>query len=78
MGWTDGQALNQRPLKKEPKMARAGQFTFDDAIQVWLMRWSGMYQHDIAARLGVNQGRVSEVLTGKRYPDSESAARHVA
>ena len=26
----------------------------------------GEYQHDIAADLGVNQGRISEVNTGKR------------
>lgn len=27
---------------------------------------AGHYQHDIAADLGINQGRVSEVNTGKR------------
>lgn len=58
-------------------MARNRKLTFEDATQVWLMRWSGMYQHDIAAHLGVNQGRISEILTGKRYPGSEGAARHV-
>lgn len=26
----------------------------------------GDYQHDIAADLGINQGRISEVNTGKR------------
>ena len=26
-----------------------------------------LYQHEIAAQLGINQGRVSEVLTGKRF-----------
>jgi predicted XRE-type DNA-binding protein len=26
----------------------------------------GEYQHDIAADLGINQGRVSEINTGKR------------
>jgi hypothetical protein len=29
----------------------------------------GEIQHDIAADLGINQGRVSEVNTGKRGPD---------
>lgn len=29
----------------------------------------GEFQHDIAADLGINQGRVSEVNTGKRKPD---------
>ena len=28
-----------------------------------------LLQHEIAARLNINQGRVSEVLTGKRYRD---------
>ena len=26
-----------------------------------------LYQHEIAAMLGLNQGRVSEVLAGKRF-----------
>ena len=52
--------------------------TFDDATAVWLMRWSGMYQHDIAAHFGVNQGRISEILSGQRHVGSESAARKVA
>jgi predicted XRE-type DNA-binding protein len=49
-----------------------------DAITVWLMRWAGTYQHDIAAHFGVNQGRISEVLNGHLWPGSESAARSVA
>ncbi|MGP1283150.1 MAG: hypothetical protein ACTS1X_09255 [Parasphingopyxis sp.] len=28
-----------------------------------------LYNHQIAARLNINQGRVSEVLTGKRFPE---------
>ncbi|MBN8808762.1 MAG: hypothetical protein J0I47_11115 [Sphingomonas sp.] len=28
----------------------------------------GLYNHQIAALFGINQGRVSEVLTGKRFP----------
>ena len=27
------------------------------------------YNHQIAALFGINQGRVSEVLTGKKHPD---------
>jgi predicted XRE-type DNA-binding protein len=59
-------------------MATTNELTFDDAVQVWLMRWSGMYQHDIAAHFGVNQGRVCEVLAGDRQPGSEQSARMVA
>ena len=58
-------------------MARKPRITFDEAVQVWLMRWSGMYQHDIAAHLGHNQGRISEILTSKKHLGSESAARQV-
>lgn len=29
----------------------------------------GLYQHQIAAVIGINQGRVSEVLNGKRHPN---------
>lgn len=34
----------------------------------WLYR-QGMNQHDIAAFYGVNQGRVSEVVNNKRFPE---------
>ena len=35
---------------------------------------NGEIQHDIAADLGINQGRISEVNTGKRgaHPDQPS------
>lgn len=35
--------------------------------EVVAMKAGGMKQHEIAAKLGVNQGRVSEVLSGKRH-----------
>ena len=39
----------------------------DEVIRmIWRRLRSGEYQHDIAADLGLNQGRVSEVNTGKR------------
>jgi len=59
-------------------MRSSPQVTFEMAAQFWLLRWSGMNQHDIAANFGVNQGRVSEVLNGYRHPGSEMAARMVA
>ena len=58
--------------RRRPRLSQA------DAIAIWLMRWAGTYQHDIAAHFGVNQGRISEILTGKRWPESERAARGVA
>jgi hypothetical protein len=33
---------------------------------IWERLKNGDFQHDIAADLGINQGRVSEVKTGKR------------
>ncbi len=33
---------------------------------------AGELQHDIAADLGLNQGRVSEVKTGKRGADNDN------
>lgn len=58
-------------------MGKTIHLTSDDAVQVWLMHWGGMYQHDIAAHFAVNQGRVNEILTGKRFAGSETAARQV-
>jgi len=33
----------------------------------WYAANTNLLQHEIAARLDINQGRVSEVLSGKRY-----------
>ena len=49
--------------------------TFDDAIRVWALREQGLLQSRIAAVLDTNQGRISEILTGKRHTGSEEAAR---
>lgn len=32
---------------------------------------AGMRQHEIAAKLGINQGRIGEIHTGKRFADVE-------
>ena len=52
--------------------------TFFDAVEVWLHHWAGEYQNRIAAFFDVNQGRVNEVIKGKRHPGSEDAARRMA
>ena len=49
--------------------------TLQHAIAIWRMRFRGYCQHDIAAELRLNQGRVSEVLTGKRFPEAEALAQ---
>lgn len=33
----------------------------------WYLKNTGLFQHEIAAHVGLNQGRVSEVKQGKRF-----------
>lgn len=40
-----------------------------------LKREEKLYNHEIAAILGINQGRVSEVLSGKRFPEAKPPQR---
>ncbi len=44
----------------------ATRLTDETIRKVWKMLREGRYQHDIAAEFGLNQGRVSEINTGKR------------
>lgn len=48
--------------------------TFQEAVETWLYSWAGEYQHQIAARFGVNQGRVSEVLNEHKHTGSREMA----
>lgn len=49
------------------KERRARAKLTDETIRIiWKRLRAGHFQHDIAADLGLNQGRVSEVKTGKR------------
>jgi len=57
-------------MSRNPKHS----LTFDDAIEVWLCHWQGQYQHVIAAHFQTNQGRINEILKGKRFPESRDAA----
>ena len=70
MGCVPCQAYSQatsRFLQRVISMTRKRQKLDAATIQDVLRRLSaGEYQHDIAADLGVNQGRISEVNTGKR------------
>lgn len=49
--------------------------TFDDAVEVWKLRWAGEIISRIAGRFDVNMARVHEVLSGTRHPGSEQVAR---
>lgn len=39
----------------------------------FLVKERGLYQHQAAALVGVNQGRISEIMRGCRYPDVKPA-----
>ena len=49
--------------------------TFEDAVRIWQMHSPGEINSRIAAHFDVNQGRISEVLTGKRHQGSERIAQ---
>lgn len=54
----------------DPKMP-SKRLTLQEAKEVWRLRAKGWLQHHIAARFGVNQGRISEILTGKSHPEAK-------
>ncbi len=54
--------------------ARRASLTFAEAVAVWLMKWSGDHNHIIAAKLGINQGRIAEVLTEKLHAGARAKA----
>ena len=53
------------------KRTPSPQITFIMACEIKYLKIDlGLYNHQIAAGFGINQGRVSEVMTGKRYPEA--------
>jgi len=55
--------LHPQPRRRSPKM------TDKLAARIKALLAQNFMQHDIAARLEINQGRVSEIKTGKRFRD---------
>lgn len=55
------------------KIVRKG-LTYDEAVAVWLLHWSGDKQHTIAAKFGTNGGRIADVLTEKKHVGSRKEA----
>ncbi len=51
--------------------------TFDDAVQIHMRIWDGELHSRIAAAYDVNGGRISEINTGKLYPESRMAAERL-
>lgn len=56
---------------KTPKLTADMAATIKHLVSV-----HGFLQHQAAAVFGINQGRVSEVMNGKRFPDESSGNRH--
>jgi hypothetical protein len=46
-----------------------------DAVEIVRRYDAGEAQHLIAAAFGVNQGRISEIVNGKRFPQAREMAR---
>lgn len=51
------------------KRRKSPPVTREMAIEMHKLARIGSLQHEIAAIFRVNQGRVSEVLSGKKYPE---------
>ena len=48
--------------------------SYSDAVDVWVSHLRGEFQHLIAAKYGVNQGRINDVLKERMHPGSKQAA----
>ena len=53
-----------------PRRRKSPPLTHEMAAHIRRLYRLGMMQHDIAAHYRINQGRVSEVVNGKRFPES--------
>lgn len=48
--------------------------TYSEAIEVWKLRAEGWFQHNIAAKFGVNPARVNDVLKERKHVGSRASA----
>lgn len=55
-------------------LTRKVNFTFTEAVDVWLRYWSGQLQSEIAADFRINQGRVNEILKEPKHIGSKQVA----
>lgn len=62
-------------MDKGKRLSR--RLSFDDAVEVWIKRWEGWYQHRIAASFDVNSGRINEVLKGQLHQGSYDVAKMI-
>jgi hypothetical protein len=53
---------------------RITQFTFEQAVDVWIRRFKGQFQHEIAAVYVINVRAVNHVLKEKTHIGSRQVA----
>jgi hypothetical protein len=51
--------------------------TFDDAVEIWILVWDGVYKHRIAAHYNVNVARIYDVLNERLHPGSRVTAEKI-
>ncbi len=56
-----------------PRKRKSPPVTPEMAAKIKTLLDTGMSQHDIAAHFRINQGRVSEINTGAKFPGVERA-----
>lgn len=52
-----------------PKKNTKQNITPEIVAEIKTLLNAGIFQHEIAARYGINQGRISEINTGIKYPN---------
>ena len=60
-------------MKRFLKRTPSPHMTPELAAAIKTMRGKGLYVHQIAAELGINQGRVSEVMRGQIFKEQPPA-----
>ena len=57
-----------------PNRKPSNRLSFSDAVLVWKRLIEGELNSRIASEFDVNQGRISEIRTEKRFPGSKAVA----
>lgn len=65
--------MEMRTVIPMPRKRKSPPVTPEMAARIKTLLNAGMCQHDIAAFFRINQGRVSEVNTGMKFPGVEPA-----
>jgi hypothetical protein len=56
-------------VPKTPTRKPSRKLSAEDAALIKKMLREGAYQHQVAAAFETNSGRISEINTGKRFPE---------